>query len=81
MNFDTNEARLEKAFSDFGTVERVAIGYKRDGRSLGNAQVQFANKKQALEAIEKMDGVDLDGRPIKVKIFKSYENYKKQKEA
>lgn len=28
-----------------------------------------------------MDGADLDGRPIKVKVFKSYENYKKEKEA
>ena len=28
-----------------------------------------------------MDQQEVDGRPIKVKIFKSYENYKKEKEA
>ena len=33
------------------------------------------------EAIDKMDGEDIDGRPVKVKIFKSYENYKKEKDA
>jgi hypothetical protein len=27
-----------------------------------------------------MDGEDVDGRPIKAKIFKSYENYKKEKD-
>ena len=47
LNYDTTEAGLEKAFKDFGTVERVAIGYRRDGRSLGNAQIQFKSKKDA----------------------------------
>ena len=28
-----------------------------------------------------MDGAEVDGRPIKAKIFKSYENYKKEKDA
>ena len=28
-----------------------------------------------------MDQTEVDGRPIKVKVFKSYENYKKEKEA
>lgn len=28
-----------------------------------------------------MDGTEVDGRPIKVKIFKSYENYRKDKDA
>ena len=81
LNYDTTEAGLEKAFEKFGTVERVAIGYRRDGRSLGNAQIQFKSKREAVEAIEKMDGAEVDGRPIKAKIFKSYENYKKEKEA
>lgn len=45
LNYDTTEAGLEKAFREFGTVERVAIGYRRDGRSLGNAQVQFKTKQ------------------------------------
>lgn len=81
LNYDTTEAGLEKAFKDFGAVERVAIGYRRDGRSLGNAQIQFKSKRDAQEAIDKMDGVEVDGRPVKVKIFKSYENYKKEKDA
>ncbi|MGB1547158.1 MAG: vitamin B12-dependent ribonucleotide reductase, partial [Alphaproteobacteria bacterium] len=42
------------AFKSFGTIERVVIGYRRDGRSLGNAQIQFKSKKDAQEAIDKM---------------------------
>lgn len=80
LNYDTTEAGLRKAFKEFA-VERVAIGRRRDGRSLGNAQVQLETKKEAQDAIDKMDGAEVEGRPIKVKIFKSYENYKKEKEA
>jgi len=81
LNYDTVEKGLESAFKGFGTIERVVIGYRRDGRSLGNAQIQFKSKKDAQEAIDKMDGEEVDGRPVKVKIFKSYENYKKEKDA
>jgi len=81
LNYDTTEASLEKAFKEFGTVERVAIGYRRDGRSLGNAQVQFRTKKEAQTAIDQMNEQEVDGRPIKVKVFKSYETFKKEKAA
>lgn len=47
LNYDTREAGLEKAFGSFGKIERVVIGYRRDGRSLGNAQIQFKNKYDA----------------------------------
>ena len=80
LNYDTTEDSLTRAFKKFGTVERVLIGYRRDGRSLGNAQVQFRSKKEAYDAIDEMDGAEVDGRPIKAKIFKSYENYKKERE-
>ena len=81
LNYDTTEETLQNEFKEFGTVERVAIGYRRDGRSLGNAQVQFRTKKEAQTAIEQMNERDVDGRPIKVKLFKSYEVFKKEKAA
>ena len=79
LNYDTKESGLEKVFKEFGYIERVAIGYKRNGNSLGNATIQFKNKGDAQEAIDKMDGAEVDGRPIKVKLFKSIENYRKEK--
>ena len=81
LNYDTNEQGLKKAFRDFGTIERVNIGYRRDGKSLGNAQIQFRTKRDAMDAVEQMDGVDIEGRPIKIKIFKSWDAYKKEKDA
>ena len=52
LNYDTNDQGLKKAFRDFGTIERVNIGYRRDGKSLGNAQIQFRTKRDAMDAVE-----------------------------
>ena len=81
LNYDTNEQSLRKAFKEFGHLERVNIGYRRDGKSLGNAQITFKFKRDAQEAVDRMDGVEIDGRPIKIKIFKSWDAYRKEKEA
>lgn len=80
LNYDTTEKQLESAFKEYGVVERVVIGYKSNGRSLGNAQVQFKTKQQAEAAIDGMHESELDGRPIRVKVYKSYDNYKKDKD-
>lgn len=71
---------MKKAFEKCGAIEKVSIGYRRDGRSQGNATVQFKTKDDANEAIKQLDGEEVDGRAIKVKIYQSYENYKKSKQ-
>ena len=81
LNYQTDEQGIKKAFRDFGFIERVHLNTRRgDGKSLGNAQVQFRSKREALDAVDQMDGTDLDGRPIAVKIFKSWDAYRKEKE-
>lgn len=47
LNYDTDEQSLKKAFRDFGHIERVNIGYRRDGKSLGNAQITFRFRRDA----------------------------------
>ena len=31
--------------------------------------------------MDQMDGTDLDGRPVKIKIYKSWDAYRKEKES
>ena len=80
MSYQTEEDSLKQAFGKCGVVEKVSIGYRRDGRSQGNATIQFKTKDAASEAIKQLDGEEVDGRAIKVKIYQSYENYKKTKQ-
>ena len=52
MSYSTDEGSLKKAFEKCGAIEKVSIGYRRDGRSQGNATVQFKTKDDANEAIK-----------------------------
>lgn len=80
LSYSTDENSLTKAFEKSGAIEKVSIGYRRDGRSQGNATVQFKTKDGAGQAIKDLDGEEVDGRAIKVKVYQSYENYQKTKQ-
>jgi cold-inducible RNA-binding protein len=67
MSFNTNEEALRAAFSQFGTLTDVYIANDREtGRPRGFAFVTFSTADEAKVAIEKMNGVDLDGRQLTV---------------
>jgi RNA recognition motif-containing protein len=60
------EQDLEAFFSDAGTVQSVAIITDREtGRSRGFAFVEM-DDQGAREAIDKLNGRDFQGRPIRV---------------
>ncbi|XP_057860449.1 glycine-rich RNA-binding protein 4, mitochondrial isoform X2 [Cryptomeria japonica] len=58
LSYDTNERVLKDAFSRYGEV--------LEGRSKGCGIVQFASETEADNARKEMDGVQLDGRNIRV---------------
>lgn len=67
MSFKTSEADLRAAFGQFGAVTDVYIANDREtGRPRGFAFVTFSNDTESKLAAEKMNGVDLDGRPLTV---------------
>jgi cold-inducible RNA-binding protein len=67
MSFNTSEAALRTAFSQFGNVTDVYIANDREtGRPRGFAFVTFGTEEEAKVAAEKMNGVDLDGRQLTV---------------
>ncbi|KAF3699259.1 Cold-inducible RNA-binding protein Glycine-rich RNA-binding protein CIRP [Channa argus] len=67
LSFETNEESLEKAFSKYGTIEKVdVIRDKETGRSRGFGFVKYDNAEDAKDALEAMNGKTLDGRAIRV---------------
>ena len=67
MSFKTTEADLRDAFGQFGSVTDVHIANDREtGRPRGFAFVTFSTDTESKLAVEKMNGVDLDGRQLTV---------------
>lgn len=56
-------------FQKCGPVTRAVIHYNRDGSSQGTAEVHFANKNDALRAVDEYDAAQIDGRPMYVKVI------------
>ena len=67
LPFSTTNADLEELFSQHGTVQSAAVIMDRDtGRSRGFGFVEMASDDEAREAIEKLAGADMGGRPLTV---------------
>jgi RNA recognition motif-containing protein len=67
LPFSTTEDSLNELFATVGEVVSVAvITDKYSGRSKGFGFVEMADDKAAQEAIKKLDGHELEGRPLRV---------------
>ncbi|CAJ2511250.1 Uu.00g068750.m01.CDS01 [Anthostomella pinea] len=66
IHFSITEQDLQNVFEPFGELEFVQLQKDDNGRSRGYGFVQFREADQAREALEKMNGFDLAGRPIRV---------------
>lgn len=66
IHFSITESDLQNVFKPFGELEFVQLQKDENGRSKGYAFVQFRDPNNAREALEKMNGFDLAGRPIRV---------------
>ena len=67
LSYNTTDDDLKDAFEKFGTVESaVVVKDKIDGRSKGFGFVEMSSESEAKEAIDGMDGQELNGRAVKV---------------
>lgn len=67
LSYTKDENGLRYLFSKFGKVKsvKVIVNYET-GKSKGIAFVKMDSNKAGREAIQKLDGTDLDGRKVKV---------------
>jgi RNA recognition motif-containing protein len=67
LAFGTSEDELQKAFSEYGQVESVAIiKDKYSGESRGFGFVEMADSGAAAKAIEGLNGTEMGGRNLTV---------------
>ena len=67
LSFNTGETRLRELFQNYGSVESAKIITDRDsGNSKGFGFVEMGSDSEAQAAISGTNGIDLDGRQIKV---------------
>lgn len=67
LSFSTTKESIEAAFLQAGAVQEVAVPVDRDsGRPRGFAFVTMADSQGAANAISQLNGLVLDGRPIRV---------------
>ncbi|RCV10179.1 hypothetical protein SEVIR_2G094300v4 [Setaria viridis] len=62
---------VQELFSEVGELKRYSMNYDKDGISKGTAEVVFARKVDALDAIKKYNGVLLDGKPMNIDLIGS----------
>ncbi len=67
LPFTSNDETLREAFSQYGAVDSAQVIMDREtGRSRGFGFVEMPNSAEAQEAIQGMNGADLDGRSLTV---------------
>lgn len=68
LNYNTDSDSLREAFQRYGDVSSAKVIFDRDtGRSKGFGFVEMDNDSEAYEAINNLNGADLEGNNIVVK--------------
>lgn len=67
LDFQTSKSQIEELFGQAGSILDVFLPMDRaTGRPRGFAFVEFASEQEAAAAIEKFEGQELNGRPMRV---------------
>ncbi len=75
LSFNSSEHDVRALFEQHGGVSSVNLITDRDtGRPRGFGFVEMSNNDEARKAISALDGVDLDGRNLKVNEAKARES-------
>jgi len=68
LNYDTTWKDLKDHFKQCGEVDRADVMEGPDGRKKGYGTVSFFKSSDAQNAIRRLNGVELMGRPLDVKV-------------
>jgi len=75
LAFETSGSELQALFAQAGKVQHVSLIQDREtGRSRGFGFVEMSTNEEGNAAIQKFNGHELGGRPLKVNEAKQREN-------
>lgn len=81
LPYSITSSQLEEMFSKFGKVVSANVITDRDtGQSKGFAFVEMENDKEAAEAIEKLNGTELERKKITVNVARPREERPRREE-
>ncbi len=67
LDFGSTESTIRSLFEQYGNVERVNLVTDREtGRSRGFAFVEMSDATQADQAIQALNGANVDGRALNI---------------
>ena len=74
LPYSVTKAKLEELFSPFGTIfDCTVVTDKFSGRSKGFGFVEYESEDAGNQAVEKLNGTDIDGRNIVVNVARPRE--------
>jgi cold-inducible RNA-binding protein len=74
LPYGTSEDQLRELFSQYGELSAVTlIVDKMTGRSKGFAFVEFTDEAAAAQAVEAVNGFELDGRALVVNVARPFQ--------
>jgi len=68
LSFDTTWRELKDHFRQCGQVDRVEVMEYADGKKKGFGTVRFFKEEDAQDAIDRLNGVELQGRKLEVRL-------------
>ncbi len=75
LSFSVTDDELQQAFASFGTISSARVVMDRmTGRSKGFGFVELEDDSAADDAVSKMDGQTIGGRPVRVSEAKPQED-------
>lgn len=74
LDYGVTTNDVQELFEDVGAVRVARVHFDENGRSLGSAEVVFERRADAVAAQKKYHNMQLDGRPMDIKIVGANEN-------
>jgi len=80
LDWEVTSEDLHQTFSTFGKVTYAHVVYDRKTkRSMGYGYVEMENSDEGINAIQALNGLEVNGRPIDVKVASPKGNRPKKK--